>query len=34
MGGSASASIKLPLYAHCGVAYAWLVDPKPRTLEA
>lgn len=26
--------IKLPLYAHYGVAYAWLVDPKPRTLEA
>ena len=26
--------IKLPLYAHYGVADAWLVDPKPRTLEA
>ena len=26
--------IKMPLYAHYGVAYAWLVDPKRRTLEA
>ena len=26
--------IKLPLYAHYGVAYAWLLDPKRRTLEA
>jgi len=26
--------VKLPLYAHYGVAYAWLVDPKRRTLEA
>ena len=26
--------LKLPLYAHYGVAYAWLVDPKERTLEA
>lgn len=26
--------IKLPLYAHYGVAYAWLIDPQRRTLEA
>jgi Uma2 family endonuclease len=26
--------IKMPLYAHYGVAYAWLVDPGRRTLEA
>jgi Uma2 family endonuclease len=26
--------IKLPLYARYGVAYAWLVDPLARTLEA
>jgi Uma2 family endonuclease len=26
--------IKLPLYAHSGVPYAWLVNPKARTLEA
>lgn len=26
--------IKMPLYAHYGVQYAWLVDPKARTLEA
>jgi len=26
--------IKLPLYARYAVAYAWLVDPKARTLEA
>lgn len=26
--------IKMPIYAHYGVAYAWLVDPKVRTLEA
>ncbi|MCF8014567.1 MAG: Uma2 family endonuclease [Chromatiaceae bacterium] len=26
--------IKMPIYAHYGVAYAWLVDPKQRTLEA
>jgi Uma2 family endonuclease len=25
--------IKLPLYAHYGVAHAWLVDPQRRTLE-
>ncbi len=25
--------IKLPLYAHYGVAHAWLVDPTRRTLE-
>lgn len=26
--------IKMPLYAHYGVSYAWLVDPKAHTLEA
>jgi Uma2 family endonuclease len=26
--------IKMPLYAHYGVSYAWLVDPKARSLEA
>ena len=26
--------VKLPIYAHYGVAYAWLVDPKRQTLEA
>jgi Uma2 family endonuclease len=26
--------IKMPLYARYGVAYAWLVDPGGRTLEA
>lgn len=26
--------VKMPLYAHYGVAYAWLVDPRCRTLEA
>ncbi len=26
--------IKLPLYAHYGVQYAWLIDPAKRTLEA
>lgn len=26
--------IKMPLYAHYGVAYAWLIDPEARTLEA
>jgi Uma2 family endonuclease len=26
--------IKMPLYAHYGVAFAWLVDPKRRRLEA
>jgi len=26
--------IKMPLYAHYGVAYAWLIDPEERTLEA
>lgn len=26
--------IKMPLYAHYGVAFAWLVDPMHRTLEA
>lgn len=25
---------KMPLYAHYGVQFAWLVDPKSRTLEA
>ncbi len=24
----------MPIYAHYGVAYAWLVDPKQRSLEA
>ena len=27
-------TLKLPLYARYGVAYAWLVDPLARTLEA
>lgn len=26
--------VKMPLYAHYGVAFAWLVDPQARTLEA
>ncbi len=26
--------VKMPIYAHYGVAHAWLVDPKRRTLEA
>ena len=26
--------VKMPLYAHYGVAYAWLVDPQRRALEA
>jgi Uma2 family endonuclease len=26
--------IKMPMYAHYHVPYAWLVDPKHRTLEA
>ena len=26
--------VKMPIYAHYGVASAWLVDPKRRTLEA
>ena len=26
--------IKMPLYAHYGVQYAWLIDPKEHTLEA
>lgn len=26
--------LKLPLYAHYGVAYVWLMDPLERTLEA
>ena len=25
--------IKLPIYAHYGVGYAWLIDPKAHTLE-
>lgn len=25
--------VKIPLYAHYGVAYAWLVDPRRRTRE-
>jgi Uma2 family endonuclease len=24
----------MPIYAHYGVAYAWLVDPNQRSLEA
>lgn len=27
-------NIKMPIYARFGVAYAWLVDPQVRTLEA
>jgi len=26
--------IKMPIYAHFGVAYAWLLDPLAHTLEA
>ena len=26
--------IKMPIYAHFGVAYAWLIDPRAHTLEA
>ena len=26
--------VKLPLYAKCGVAHTWLVDPEAHTLEA
>ncbi|NCC35988.1 MAG: Uma2 family endonuclease [Chloroflexia bacterium] len=26
--------VKMPIYAHFGVAYAWLVDPRAHTLEA
>jgi Uma2 family endonuclease len=26
--------VKMPIYAQYGVAHAWLVDPKRRTLEA
>ncbi|MBV5273188.1 MAG: Uma2 family endonuclease [Lamprocystis purpurea] len=26
--------VKMPIYAHFGVAYAWLIDPRARTLEA
>ncbi|MGB5832441.1 MAG: Uma2 family endonuclease [Thiohalocapsa sp.] len=26
--------VKMPIYAHWGVTYAWLVDPKRRILEA
>jgi Uma2 family endonuclease len=25
--------VKMPLYARHGVAYAWIIDPEPRTLE-
>ncbi len=31
---SADREEKMPLYAHYGVSYAWLVDPKTHTLEA
>ena len=27
-------AVKLPIYAHYGVAHVWLVDPVVRTLEA
>ena len=27
-------AVKLPVYAHYGVAHAWLVDPLAQTLEA
>jgi Uma2 family endonuclease len=26
--------VKMPIYAHFGVAYAWLIDPRAHTLEA
>ena len=26
--------VKMPIYAHYGVRYVWLVDPRNRTLEA
>jgi Uma2 family endonuclease len=26
--------IKMPIYARYGVAYAWLLDPRPKTIEA
>lgn len=32
--GSKDREIKLPLYAHYGVSYAWLIDPLEHTLEA
>jgi Uma2 family endonuclease len=31
---SVDREIKMPIYARFGVAYAWLVDPETRTLEA
>lgn len=31
--GNKDRRIKLPLYAHYGVSYAWLIDPNKRTLE-
>jgi Uma2 family endonuclease len=31
---SKDCEIKMPIYAKYGVAYAWLVDPTARTLEA
>jgi Uma2 family endonuclease len=31
---STDREIKMPIYAKCGVTYAWLIDPRARTLEA
>jgi Uma2 family endonuclease len=31
---SVDREIKMPIYAQFGVAYAWLLDPRARTLEA
>jgi len=31
---SVDREIKMPIYAEFGVAYAWLLDPRSRTLEA
>ncbi|HSO84595.1 Uma2 family endonuclease [Thiocapsa sp.] len=31
---SKNREVKMPIYAHFGVAYAWLIDPRARTHEA